>query len=82
MSRPDADFDMAKALADLAKGEMTASALENHLNTIESKVDELLESFEKQGTAAAEATSVEETDLSQLGTDQDKIAEPSNSPPK
>lgn len=61
---------------------MTASALENHLNTIESKVDELLESFEKQGTAAAEATSVEETDLSQLGTDQDKIAEPSNSPPK
>lgn len=61
---------------------MTASALENHLNTIESKVDELLESFEKQGTAAAEATSAEETDLSQLGTDQDKIAEPSNSPPK
>lgn len=61
---------------------MTASALENHLNTIESKVDELLESFEKQGTTAAEATSVEETDLSQLGTGQDKIAEPSNSPPK
>ena len=61
---------------------MTASALENHLNAIESKVDELLASFEKQGTAAAEATSVDETDPSQLGIDQDQKAEPSNSPPK
>lgn len=82
MSKPDAEFDMAKALADLAKGEMTASALEDHLNTIESKVDELLASFENQGTAAVEATSVDETDPSQLGADQDQKAEPSNSPPK
>ncbi|KAJ5385346.1 hypothetical protein N7517_003257 [Penicillium concentricum] len=82
MSKPDADFDMAKVLADLTKGEMTASALENHLNTIESQVDELLASFEKQGTAAAEATSVDETNLSQSGTNQDQKAEPSNSPPK
>lgn len=61
---------------------MTASALEDHLNTIESKVDELLASFENQGTAAVEATSVDETDPSQLGADQDQKAEPSNSPPK
>ncbi|KAJ5514882.1 hypothetical protein N7463_004434 [Penicillium fimorum] len=82
MSKIDADFDMAKVLADLAKGEMTASALENHLNTIESQVDELLASFEKQGSAAAEAASVDETKLSQPDTDQDQKAEPSNSPPK
>ncbi|KAJ5162839.1 uncharacterized protein N7500_004669 [Penicillium coprophilum] len=84
MSNSDADFDMAKILADLAKGEMTASALENHLDTIESQVNELLASFENQGTAVAEATSVDETKLGQTGTDQirDQKAEPSNSPPK
>lgn len=60
---------------------MTASALENQLNAIESQVDELLASFEKQGTAAAEATPVDKTDT-QPGTDQDHKVEPSNSPPK
>ncbi|KAJ5430541.1 hypothetical protein N7491_007557 [Penicillium cf. griseofulvum] len=82
MSKPDPDFDMAKVLADLAKGEMTASALENHLSNIESQVDELLASFEKQGNAAAEAPSVDETNSSRPGTDQDQKVEPSNSPPK
>ena len=61
---------------------MTASALEDHLNTIESKVDELLASFENQGTAAVEATSFDETDTRQQSADQDQKAEPSNSPPK
>ncbi|KAJ5842344.1 uncharacterized protein N7525_000085 [Penicillium rubens] len=82
MSGPDADFDLSKALADLAKGEMTASALENQLNAIESQVDELLASFEKQGTAAAESTSVDKTDPRQPCTDHDQKVEPSNSPPK
>lgn len=36
------DIDISQALAELAKGEMTASALEEHLNAIESKVEELL----------------------------------------
>ena len=61
---------------------MTASALENHLNSIESKVDELLASFERHGTAAADATSVDEINPSQPRTDQDQKLEPSNSPPK
>jgi hypothetical protein len=61
---------------------MTASALENQLNAIESQVDELLASFEKQGTAAAVATSADKTDPRQPGTDQDHKVEPSNSPPK
>lgn len=61
---------------------MTASALEDHLNSIESKVDELLASFEKQATAAAGSSSVDETDQGQQGTDQAQKVEPSNSPPK
>jgi hypothetical protein len=61
---------------------MTASALENHLSAIESQVDELLASFEKQGNAAAEAPSADETNLNQPGSDQDHKVEPSNSPPK
>ncbi|KAF9247890.1 hypothetical protein DTO013E5_3153 [Penicillium roqueforti] len=82
MSGADSDFDLSKALAELAKGEMTASALENHLSAIESQVDELLASFEKQAAAAVEATSVDETDPSQPETDQDQKVEPSNSPAK
>ncbi|KAJ5142075.1 hypothetical protein N7526_003070 [Penicillium atrosanguineum] len=36
---------------DIAKGETTASALENHLNALEGKVDELLAFFEGQSSA-------------------------------
>lgn len=37
---------MAQALRDLARGEQTASALEANLTALESKLDELLASFE------------------------------------
>ncbi|KAJ5626039.1 hypothetical protein N7510_002348 [Penicillium lagena] len=39
--------DIAQTLADLARGEMTASALESHLNELEGKVEELLAGFER-----------------------------------
>ncbi|KAB5580524.1 hypothetical protein GE09DRAFT_441029 [Coniochaeta sp. 2T2.1] len=37
---------LAQALQDLARGEQTANALENNLSKLESKLDELLASFE------------------------------------
>ncbi|KAJ5585344.1 uncharacterized protein N7459_005144 [Penicillium hispanicum] len=49
------DFDISKALADLAKGEQTATALENHLNSLEGKVDELLAFFEGQDKSQSDA---------------------------
>jgi hypothetical protein len=58
---------------------MTASALEQHLNAIEGKVDELLASFEKQNTAATEAESANGTDPSQS---DDQTVDSSNNPPK
>ncbi|KAJ5083845.1 hypothetical protein N7456_013272 [Penicillium angulare] len=39
------DLDLAQALADVSKGEMTATALENHLSALESKIDEVLAAF-------------------------------------
>ncbi|KAJ5195154.1 uncharacterized protein N7498_008592 [Penicillium cinerascens] len=44
------DLDIAKTLADIAKGETTASALEAHLNALEGKVDELLAIFDSQSS--------------------------------
>ncbi|KAB5536362.1 hypothetical protein GE09DRAFT_1226427 [Coniochaeta sp. 2T2.1] len=38
---------LAQALQDLARGEQTANALENNLSKLESKLDELLASFEE-----------------------------------
>lgn len=37
---------LSQALRDLARGEQTANALENNLSKLESKLDELLASFE------------------------------------
>ncbi|KAH8910766.1 hypothetical protein BR93DRAFT_974860 [Coniochaeta sp. PMI_546] len=37
---------LSQALKDLARGEQTANALENNLSKLESKLDELLASFE------------------------------------
>ncbi|KAJ5748055.1 uncharacterized protein N7511_009751 [Penicillium nucicola] len=59
MSGSNSDFDISQALADLAKGEMTASALENNLSTIEGKVDELLALFERQEAALGATTETE-----------------------
>ncbi|KAL8719934.1 MAG: hypothetical protein Q9225_003137 [Loekoesia sp. 1 TL-2023] len=47
--REDADF--AKALQDLARGEQTASAMENQLTALERKIDDLLASAESQSTS-------------------------------
>jgi len=41
--------EFAQAFKDLAKGERTASALESHLTSLESKIDALLASVDKQG---------------------------------
>ncbi|KAJ5818281.1 hypothetical protein N7474_003872 [Penicillium riverlandense] len=51
------NVDITQALADLARGEMTASALENHLNELEGKVEELLAGFEAHGQSTANAES-------------------------
>ncbi|EON64909.1 hypothetical protein W97_04143 [Coniosporium apollinis CBS 100218] len=42
--KPDksGEADMAQAFKDLARGEQTASVLENHLTALERKIDELL----------------------------------------
>lgn len=41
--------DMAQAFQELAKGEKTASALESRLTDIESRIDQLLASIDKEG---------------------------------
>jgi len=41
--------DMAKAFQELARGEKTASALENRLTNIESRIEQLLASIEEKG---------------------------------
>lgn len=42
------DADLAKAFQDLAKGERTATALENQLNRMEAKIDALLAQAERE----------------------------------
>ncbi|OIW35275.1 hypothetical protein CONLIGDRAFT_676199 [Coniochaeta ligniaria NRRL 30616] len=42
----EARSQLSQALKDLARGEQTANALENNLSKLESKLDELLASFE------------------------------------
>jgi len=46
-SRLAAEADLAQAFKDLAKGETTASALENHLTSVERKIDDLLASIDR-----------------------------------
>jgi len=41
--------DLAKAFQELAKGEKTASAMENQLTALERKIDDLLASVDEQG---------------------------------
>ncbi|KAF1845762.1 uncharacterized protein K460DRAFT_114843 [Cucurbitaria berberidis CBS 394.84] len=44
-SNPDAD--LAQAFKELQRGEHTAAALENHLDSLEKKIEELLAQAEK-----------------------------------
>ncbi|KAH7077281.1 hypothetical protein FB567DRAFT_596457 [Paraphoma chrysanthemicola] len=44
-ARPEADF--AQAMKELQRGEQTAAALENHLDSLEKKIEELLAQAEK-----------------------------------
>ncbi|EEQ34467.1 hypothetical protein McanMca71_002546 [Microsporum canis] len=49
-----AESHLAKAFKDIARGEQTAEAIENHLTRIEQEIDRLLGSVEaaKEGTEA------------------------------
>ncbi|KAF1815770.1 hypothetical protein P152DRAFT_455484 [Eremomyces bilateralis CBS 781.70] len=52
------EADFAQALKELTRGEQTAAALENHLTSLESKIEELLaQSSEDQATAEKEKES-------------------------
>ncbi|QDS67470.1 hypothetical protein FKW77_000906 [Venturia effusa] len=42
----DSTAEFAKAFKELQKGEQTAAALENHLTSLEKKIDDLLASAE------------------------------------
>ncbi|KAF2832092.1 hypothetical protein CC86DRAFT_86177 [Ophiobolus disseminans] len=44
-ARPEADF--AQAMKELQRGEQTAATLENHLDSLEKKIEELLAQAEK-----------------------------------
>ncbi|KAL8843558.1 MAG: hypothetical protein Q9170_000062 [Blastenia crenularia] len=48
------DADISKALQELARGEQTASAMENKLTALEQKIDALLASAESQVTPNGE----------------------------
>ncbi|KAL8652942.1 MAG: hypothetical protein Q9210_002388 [Variospora velana] len=43
--------DFVQALAELARGEQTASAMENQLTALEQKIDALLATTESQGAS-------------------------------
>ncbi|KAL9029726.1 MAG: hypothetical protein Q9196_002065 [Gyalolechia fulgens] len=45
------DADIGKALQELARGEQTASVMENQLSALERKIDALLASAESQNTS-------------------------------
>ncbi|KAL1640310.1 hypothetical protein SLS58_006983 [Diplodia intermedia] len=47
------DADLAQAFKDLARGEQTASALENHLDALEARLEELLAAADAQQDGAS-----------------------------
>ncbi|KAF2657365.1 hypothetical protein K491DRAFT_595255 [Lophiostoma macrostomum CBS 122681] len=68
---PDTDF--AQAFKDLARGERAAAALENHLDSLEKKIEELLakaDEDEKQMKRQPEET----TDKAQTSNNDSKDA--------
>ncbi|KAL1303945.1 hypothetical protein AAFC00_000395 [Neodothiora populina] len=46
------EADFAKAFQELARGEQTATALENHLTALEAKIEELLAQADQGGSSA------------------------------
>ncbi|KZF26695.1 hypothetical protein L228DRAFT_279866 [Xylona heveae TC161] len=59
--------DLAQAFQELAKGERAASALENHLSSIEKKIDELLAGMDPDHLQAWEAREAANADASSSG---------------
>ncbi|KAL9003346.1 MAG: hypothetical protein Q9188_003774 [Gyalolechia gomerana] len=55
------DADIAKALQELARGEQTASAMENQLSALEQKIDALLASAESQNISHEDGQNEAET---------------------
>ncbi|KAJ4380227.1 hypothetical protein N0V86_004536 [Didymella sp. IMI 355093] len=62
---PNADADFAEAMKELARGERTASALENHLDSLEKKIEELLAQAEKAEKDMQTSTSTSDKPSSQ-----------------
>ncbi|PGH32312.1 hypothetical protein GX50_04907 [[Emmonsia] crescens] len=52
---------LAQAFKDIANGEITASALENHLTSLEEKIEALLAAIEKPGNSDENAASASTT---------------------
>ncbi|KAB2570067.1 uncharacterized protein LTHEOB_12040 [Lasiodiplodia theobromae] len=50
------DADLAQAFKDLARGEQTASALENHLDALEARIEDLLAAADSQQSASSQNT--------------------------
>lgn len=61
----DAAPNISQAMKELARGEQTASALENHLDSLEKKIEELLAQAEKAEKDMQTSTSKSEQPSSQ-----------------
>ncbi|EKG14702.1 hypothetical protein MPH_08175 [Macrophomina phaseolina MS6] len=61
------DADLAQAFKDLARGEQTASALENHLDALEARIEELLAAADAQQQASAQGLASTSAEPSQGG---------------
>ncbi|PIA90538.1 hypothetical protein CB0940_10999 [Cercospora beticola] len=56
------EADLAKAFQELAKGERTATALENQLSAMEAKIEALLEQAEQNQRAVEQAKTQQDSD--------------------
>ncbi|KAJ9626595.1 hypothetical protein H2203_004228 [Taxawa tesnikishii (nom. ined.)] len=65
----DGDADFAKALQELAKGERTAAALENHLTNLEARIEELLAQANRNQADVEQAKKKEADQGSSSGND-------------
>ncbi|WPH03790.1 Hypothetical protein R9X50_00667300 [Acrodontium crateriforme] len=63
--------DIAKALQELAKGERTATALENQLSSMEAKIDALLAQAEKDAEEAKKTGAVKSGETTATDEKQD-----------
>ncbi|OJD18580.1 hypothetical protein AJ78_01421 [Emergomyces pasteurianus Ep9510] len=62
---------LAQAFKDIANGEKTASALENHLTSLEEKIEALLAAIENPGNASGNAASKSANPNPEKRTDND-----------